>query len=170
MIAASVRGTELALPRAMQTALRLVNMPTDEDDRDTLPPSAPITGMRPPPPEGANTLEEIAHYEDPEAWSGYDESKFLHRATAAVIKGTNALLKAKQESDIEAILKRQTVLFQDALKPEFSALKGQIGKNEDAVKALERKLEDVKEHLRSEVSRLETEIQRVRALATGQQQ
>jgi hypothetical protein len=81
-------GTSLAMLPSMKTnGARLRLMPTDQDDRDTLPPEAgPVTEMRPP-PDGLSPLEEISYRESPENWAGFDEQKFMHRATAAVING-----------------------------------------------------------------------------------
>jgi CHASE1-domain containing sensor protein len=39
----------------------------------------------------------------------------MHRATAAIINGTNVLLKFKQEHDVEAIIQRQRVLFEEVV-------------------------------------------------------
>jgi len=146
--------------------LRLMTTDYDSDDElpDTIPPPAGDAPSVLPsaPPEGTSTLEEIAKNEDPANWAGYDESKFMHRATKAVIAGTNELLKARQIWDIESIVKRQSVLFTDALKPQFDALGTRIGENETAVSALRRELHELKQKFEQEVSRLEGEIASLR--------
>ena len=113
--------------------LRLIMTQDDQDlpseERDTLPPSGPLSET---PPAGTSTLEEIAHAEDSpaESWDGYDESKFMHRATAAIINGTNVLLKVKQTHDIEAILHRQRVLFEEAVSEKFERFTRRLDKIE----------------------------------------
>lgn len=129
-------GLALAAMPAMPksgAALRLMpndyddsDLPTDTDSElpDTIPPPAGEAPSVIPSDRisGMSTVEEIAFNEDPENWTGYDESKWLHRTTKALVTGTNELLRARQTWDIEAIIKRQTILFTDALKPQFDAL------------------------------------------------
>jgi hypothetical protein len=115
-----------AMPVMTNSGVCLRLMPTDNDDEqpDTIRPPAGNTSVLPPPPEGTSTLEEIAKAEEApvEEWAGYDESKFMHRATAAIVNGTNALLKAKQEWDIPTIVQRQRVLFEEAIVPKLNSL------------------------------------------------
>lgn len=116
-------GVAFAAAPGMKTnGARLRLMSNDTDDRDTMPPSAPMTLL--PPVGTVSTLEEIAvgEQEPVESWEGYNEGKFLHRATAAVINGTDALLKAKQTWDIEAIIQRQRVLFEETVSTKFNVV------------------------------------------------
>lgn len=153
---------------AMRNALKLVKMPHDDEDlHDTLPPT-PDTEP-PPAPEGISTLEEVARNEDPESWAGYDESKFMHRATASVIKLTTELMNAKQTWDIEAIVKRQAVLFGDEIKPQFKAIGDRIGRNEVAVNELRSELARMREEFQAKINHLEAEISRL-SNPPGQQQ
>ena len=164
MTALSLIGTESALaPGMTNRALRLIssNMTTDQDEnelRDTQPPGAITSILPPPPPEGASTLEEIAHNEDPATWAGFNESKFMHRATKAVIDGTNELLKARQIWDIEAIVRRQSLLFQEALEPKFQALAtrldGDIGNLRTEFEAMKKRMTQMTDRM----SQIETAL------------
>lgn len=164
------------MTRKTGAALRL--MPTEHDtdasdlrERETLPPPAPMPA-RSPLPADATALAEIGYYEDPETWKGYDESRFLHRATKHVVQGMNLILQErqakKQEYDIEEIVQRQRVLFEDAIGGKLDRLGDRVSGSEDAVKKLEARIKELEEKFKAEVARLETEIQIVRTLAAGQ--
>lgn len=89
-------------------------------------------------------IESDSRMKAADRFPGYDESNFMHRATAAVIDGTNALLAAKQTYDIEAILQRQRVLFEETITPKLDNIAGRVKATEDGLTALRRDFETLK--------------------------
>jgi len=136
-------GEDLALPVAMKTGAHLRLMSDNTSEHPTLPPSKPFTeeplsdgetrsALVIPPP--AKIAEEHASVE---SWEGYDEKSFMHRATAAVIDGTNALLKARQNYDVEAIVNRQRVLFEEAIGPKLDTIAQRLTQTEGDIRDLQ---------------------------------
>jgi hypothetical protein len=115
---------------------KLYLVSTDQDDRDTLPPTAAT--------EPPSAIDSDARLSAAVRFPGYDESNFMHRATAAVIDGTNALLAAKQTYDIEAILQRQRVLFEETIGPKLDTIAGRVTHAETGLADLRKEFEQLK--------------------------
>lgn len=150
---------------------KLYLVSNEQDDRDTdaaeLDPNTDRKTLPPPPPTNPpSDIESDARSSAAHRYPGYDESNFMHRATAAVIDGTNALLAAKQTYDIEAILQRQRVLFEETIGPKLDTIAGRVTATEDGLTLLRRDFEVLKARM-DEFERRAREGTNVAAQATA---
>jgi hypothetical protein len=116
------------------------------------PPSAPAASPLLAMPPAARVPEEAK--QSAETWPGYDESNFMHRATAAVIDGTNALLNARHTHDIETIMQRQRALFQEAIVPKLDRLASRVDRHDRRLDSGGERIE----HLSLELAALRTQV------------
>lgn len=149
-------GHVVAAPVRMKTGahLRLMTTPpSDQDERDTLPPS-PETE---PPPElsllPSDTLKQL---------DGYDESKFLHRALA--VAADNAHLERERQKkaiDPEVLLKTSTDRIERLVAANYSLIHNELHTIAARTAATESGLEELRAELaamRIRMTQIETAL------------